>query len=102
MNNPRLEAEGLEVNMVGSFNPKIFHPAWFGKFDVITEADLQESTVRIVSNDIADIEMRGIRIVCMKDRLSIATTDPTRYEMMQDWLLLIFGLLPHIPLMSLG
>jgi hypothetical protein len=76
--------------------------ARFQKFEVITEADLQESSVRIVSNDVADIEMRGIRIVCLKDRLSIGTHDPSRYEMMQDWLSLIIVLLPHTPVTALG
>jgi hypothetical protein len=102
MSIPIQEAEALEIVSLGSFNPKILHPAWFQKFDIITEADLQESTVRVVSNDVADFEMKGIKIQCLKERLSIGTGDPTRYEMMQDWLLMIFTLLPHVPVTSVG
>ncbi|SRR5260221_4884387 len=102
MSTPIQESEGLEIVCIGSFNPKIFHPAWFRNFEIITEADMQESTVRMVSSDVADIEMKGIRIQCLKERFTAGTADPTRYEMMQDWVLLIFSMLPHIPLTMLG
>jgi hypothetical protein len=102
MNTPSQESEGLEVICVGSFNPKIFHPAWFRKFEIISEADMQDAVVRMVSSDVADIEMKGIRIQCVKEKLTAGTSDPTRYEMMQDWLLSIFSLLPHIPMTMLG
>jgi|HubBroStandDraft_6_1064221.scaffolds.fasta_scaffold794539_1 hypothetical protein len=102
MNVPESEAEGIEIVLLGSFNPKIFHPAWFRRYDLINEADVEESTVRLVTNDISDIEIRGIRSVCVKDRMSLGSSDPSRYEMIHDWLLEIFRLLPHMPITSLG
>src|ERR1700730_13351449 len=102
MNLPESEAEGMEIVLLGSFNPKILHPAWFRRYDLINEADVEASTVRLITNDISDIEMRGIHTVCLKDRMSLGSSDPSRYEMIRDWLLQIFRLLPHTPITSLG
>lgn len=102
MNVPASEAEGIEVVLLGSFNPKILHPAWFRRYDLINEADVEESTVRLVTNDVSDIEMRGIRCICLKDRFTLGSGDPSRYEMIHDWLLEIFRLLPHTPVTALG
>src|SRR5260221_1037799 len=102
MNAPTPEEEGLEVVLLGSFNPKIFHPAWFRRYDLINEADLEDATVRIVTNDVSDIEMRGIHLICLKDRMSLGSGDPSRYDMIRDWLLEILRLIPHMPLTALG
>jgi hypothetical protein len=102
MNVPESEAEGIEIVLLGSFNPKIFHPAWFRRYDLINEADVEDSTVRLVTNDVSDIEMRGIHSVCIKNRMSLSSDDPSRYEMIHDWLLEIFRLLPHMPITALG
>jgi len=102
MNVPTSEAEAIEVVLLGSFNPKILHPTWFRRYDLINEADVEESTVRLVTNDVSDTEMRGIRCICVKERMSLSSGDPSRYEMIHDWLSEIFRLLPHTPVTALG
>ena len=37
-----IEAEGLDVIVVGSFNPAIFHPEWFLRHNLIGDQDSKD------------------------------------------------------------
>lgn len=102
MSTPTLEEEALELVLLGSFNPRIFHPAWFLRYELIAEADLGASDVQIVNNNISQVTIRGVQIVCVNERFSFATMDPSRFEMMHDWMLKVLALLPHTPLTAAG
>jgi len=40
------EAEGLDVVLVGSFNPAIFHPEWFFRQGIVAEQDAKEAIIQ--------------------------------------------------------
>lgn len=50
---PPPEILGVEIVLVGSFNPKIFHPAWFAAQKLISQEAADESNVEVVTNDIS-------------------------------------------------
>ena len=56
------EAEGLDVVLVGSFNPAIFHPEWFFRQRIVSEQDSKEAKVQDVSGEITIVQIGGILI----------------------------------------
>src|SRR5277367_2125336 len=102
MINPTSEEEGLEVVLVGSFNPRIISPGWLSRFEFITDAELTACNVRMANNEVSHFDARGVQILCLKERINFITSDPSRFEMMQDWILNIFNLLPHTPMTAAG
>lgn len=96
------EAEGLDVVVVGSFNPAIFHPEWFLRHDLIAEEDAKEATVKLVSNEISEVYLCGLRLVCVSNRFSLGTSNISQSARLQDLLLNIFTLLPHLPVTACG
>jgi hypothetical protein len=96
------EAEGLDVVVVGSFNPAIFHPEWFLRHGLIAEEDAKEATVNLVSREVSDVLLCGLRLVCISERLSLGTSNISQSARLQDLLLNIFTLLPHVPVTACG
>ena len=96
------EAEGLDVVLVGSFNPAIFHPEWFFRQGIVTEQDAKEAKIQDVSSEITIVQMCGILIQCVSDRFSLGTKNISNAERMQDLIRQTFGLLSHTPITACG
>jgi hypothetical protein len=53
MSNRQAELEGLTIVVVGSFNPAIFHPAWFSRCNLIRQEEADSAKVEIVHSEVA-------------------------------------------------
>ncbi len=96
------ESEGLELIAVGSLNAAIFHPQWFLNQKLIGEQEAAQAEVKVVSSQVSDIVIGEIHIVCVADRLSVATENIAYAEKVHDLAIGILALLPHTPLRSCG
>lgn len=96
------EAESLDIVVVGAFNPAIFHPDWFLRQKLIGEEDAKEAKIKLVSNEVSEVQLCGLRLVCISERLSIGTSNISQAARMQDLLANIFTLLSHIPVTACG
>jgi len=96
------EAEGLDLVLVGSFNPAIFHPEWLFRQGIITEQDAKEANVQNVSSEITVLQMGGIRLQCISHQFSLLTTNISHAERMQDLIRQTFSLLSHTPISACG
>ena len=96
------EAEGLDVVVVGSFNPAIFHPEWFLRQGFIGEEDAKEAKVKVVSSEVSDVQLGGLKLVCIPERLSLGTSNISQAAKLQDMLIQIFTSLSHIPVTACG
>src|SRR5436190_24153380 len=92
------EAEGLEVVVVGSFNPAIFHPEWFLRQKLIGDQDAKDAKVNVVSGEVTDLQLCGMKVMCVPDRFSLGTSNVSHAARMQDLLTQMFTLLPHTPI----
>jgi hypothetical protein len=102
VNNRTPEAEGLEVVVVGSFNPAIFHPEWFLRQDLIGDQDAKDAATKVVSRNVTDVELCGIRLVCIPERVVLSTSNISQAPRIQDLLVRILMLLPHTPVSACG
>jgi hypothetical protein len=103
-NNPIPAVEGLEVVMIGAFNPAIFHPEWFLRQKLISEEEAKSSETHInaMGRDVADVHLCGMKLFCMNDRFSLNTANISKAARMQDLLLQVFTTLSHIPITACG
>lgn len=99
---PTPEAEGLDVVLVGSFNPAIFHPEWFFRQGIIAEQDAKEANVKDVSGEVTVVQLCGMLLQCVSDRFSLGTMNISGAERMQDLILNTFTLLSHTPITACG
>ena len=49
----KAELSGINIVMLGSFNPKIFQPAWFAANELIRNLEAEEADTQIIHNDIS-------------------------------------------------
>lgn len=96
------EAEGLEVVLVGAFNPAIFHPEWFVRQGIIADQDAKAAVVQEVSAEVTLVQVCGIQLQCLSDRFSLATTNISHAERIQDLLRQTFSRLSHTPIVACG
>lgn len=103
-NNPIPAAEGLEVVVIGAFNPAIFHPEWFLRQKIVSEEETKspESHVNVVGREVTEIQLCGMKLLCLNDRFSLNTTNISKAARMQDLLLQVFTILSHIPITACG
>jgi hypothetical protein len=53
MNPPKPEIEGVGIVLVGSFNPRIFQPAWFAAENLIREEEEQAAKIELIHRQVA-------------------------------------------------
>ena len=104
LNNPTPAAEGLEIVVLGSFNPGIFHPEWFLHQKLIDqeEADSDKTSVNVVGREVTEIQICGIKLQSVSDRLIVSTSNVSQAARIEDLILQIFVLLSHIPVTACG
>ena len=88
--------------LVGKFNPAIFSPAWFSKFNIITDREFEVSETEVIVPQLSKFSVEHLSIQCEVSRFQISwTSEPTIRVL--DTALQIFGdLLPHTPLNAFG
>jgi hypothetical protein len=96
------EAEGLDVVLVGSFNPAIFHPEWFFRQGIVSEQDAKEAKIQDVGAEITVLQICGIQLQCLGDRFSLGTQNISNAERIQDLIRQTFSLLSHTPITACG
>lgn len=96
------QTENLNVVLVGSFNPAIFHPEWFLRQGIISDADLEKAVVEGVSPEISRCQFSGMSLEVLQDHLTLQTRDVSRQPILQDVILAILEKLPHTPIRACG
>lgn len=101
---PLVEADRLFLVCLGSFNPAIFHPQWFVRMNLIAEADGRDDAaeIKVISPDVADIVVAGMTVQCLPDRLTFGTSNPGRFEQLQELIIKTLETLPHTPVTACG
>jgi hypothetical protein len=96
------EISGLGIVLLGSFNPKIFHPAWFAAHHLIRELEAEEAKIEIVHNDITIFELDWFRLEVTRERFNIFTEQEAYFEPLTDLVIGTFSLLCHTPIAKMG
>jgi hypothetical protein len=99
----------LSIVFVGSFNPRIFHPAWFEREGLISPdeetASLAETKRNgpLVTPDLSRCEIgEDLTVECLTNRLSINAATTLGEERLRALAAAILSKLPHTPITVVG
>jgi hypothetical protein len=99
---PLPELDGTSLVLVGAFNPRIFHPAWFVRNGLLPEGTESSANVEIVNNDVCAFETDSFRLEVLSDRLMLQSMSAPAAESLRDLLVGTFRILRHTPVKLVG
>jgi hypothetical protein len=95
-------ADNASIVLIGSFNPGIFHPAWFEKQELLPSTETQNAKIEVISNEIAVFTMSWVRIEVIGNRFVAKTADESKYGPLRDLVVGTFKLLEFTPVTQVG
>ena len=69
---------------------------------MVYDQDATEAKIEMVSVQVTDVQLSGWRLLCVSDRLSLATSNMSQAAPIQDFLAQLFTFLPHTPVTACG
>ena len=96
------QSEGVSIVLVGSFNPSIFTPAWFGLNKLLSNSEVSNANLKLAHRDFTDFSIDWLHVTVTMDRFTVETYQAP-YIRMPDLVVRTFNdLLNHTPLKALG
>jgi hypothetical protein len=99
---PTLEGEEISIVLIGDFNAKIFHPAWFALEGLIRRSEAEEAVVEIVHRDVASFRLDWVAVDVGPDRFSAKIRSAAFRISLRDLVAGTFSTLRHTPTRQLG
>lgn len=96
------DIQGMNVVLVGSFNPKIFHPAWFASQQLIRKKEAEDANIEVITPAVAKFNLEWMRLQVIQEQFVVETEQEPYYEMVRDLIIGAFNLLNHTPINMLG
>lgn len=97
-----IKVESAAIVLLGSFNPKIFHPSWLASENMVTKQEAESAEVSVVHPEVTAFTMNKIQYEVTRDRFVIQSTYSPSFNVMKDLVLGMFGLLHYTPVHALG
>ncbi|MGQ0602265.1 MAG: hypothetical protein ACT4QE_11315 [Anaerolineales bacterium] len=97
---PELQAHSIVL--LGTFNPVLFHPAWFAYNNLISQPHADSAKVEIIHPKAAIFKTEWLHINVLDDRFHASTIDASAFESLRDLVFGVFKLLAYIPLRAMG
>ena len=94
--------QSLSIVFLGSFNPAIVHPSWFGASELLTPAEVEDATVEVVHAEVAQFTSDWLTVSCTRSRFALATSHTSHFEPLRDLAVATLSLLSHTPVTQLG
>ncbi len=96
------EISGVDIVVLGDFNPTIFSPRWFSAHELLRESVADSAQVQVIHPEISDFRADWLHLQVRRDRFLMSTTQAP-YVRLRDLVMRIFSeFLPHTPLRAFG
>src|SRR5688572_6290341 len=99
---PLAEYDQSSIVMLGSFNSRIFHPAWFVRHALLPPEAESESKIDLISNDLAMFQTDWCRVEVMNERFAVHSLATPAVESLRDLAQATFEILRHTPISKVG
>ena len=100
--NPRRKIYGHTIVLVGSFNPKIFHPAWFASQELIGKKESDDAEIQIIHQDLATFQLNWLKFQVTREKMIAETIQDGFLEPLRDLVLGTLQILHHTPVTAVG
>lgn len=97
-----LDWQRTSLVLVGDFNPKIYHPAWFAAQELISSSEAEAATVEVLNHDVCIIKTAWLRLEVFRERFLAMPLENGRDEEVRDLAVGAFRILKHTPVRMLG
>jgi len=98
-----LELSGVAVVGLGSFNPAIFHPAWFQQNGLLADTDVEHALQQlVVTPQLTAFTGGWLSAQVTVEQAVFSTVEEARELELRDLAKNVFELLPHTPVNALG
>jgi hypothetical protein len=94
--------DSVSVVLVGSFNPRIFHPAWFAAENLIAKADADTAEVALMHPAAAAISLGPFELRVFSERFVATSAEALHYLPLRDLIVGTFTILRHTPVRAVG
>lgn len=99
---PTEEIKGVSVVFNGTFNPKIFQPAWFSSEKLLPQTEADSVTNLVVTQDFTTFSLPWLQVRVTGEQFSAMTTQESHFEPLRDLTIGAFKILRHTPVQQLG
>ena len=96
------DQQASSIVFIGSFNPKIFQPAWFVKEGLIQKQEGDEADIEIMHNEFVSFGLHWLKLTVTRDKFQVATSQESFYEFLRDLAFGTFKVLKHTPISQMG
>ena len=100
--NTKPDVQTLSIVLVGNFNPRIFHPSWLAKHELIRNHEADNADIELSHNDVSIFSLEWLKLQVMLDKFSTITEQEPYFEVTRDLVCGIFRLLEHTPISGIG
>ncbi|WP_020161266.1 hypothetical protein [Methylobacter marinus] len=102
MNHWEILNEEASIVLVGNMNPKIFHPEWFIRKEIVAEWDYSKDEI-ISLPDMSQMDvLNGCKISVLLNKFSMRSSLESEYLSMRDLVIHTFSLLSETPILQMG
>ena len=98
----RCELDGVNVVLLGNFNPRIFQPAWFAHYGLIRIEEAETAENVVVFPELTTFTAAWLTVQVTSERFQASTADAGHFEALRDLVLGTFRLLEHTPFDKMG
>jgi hypothetical protein len=99
---PAPESEDIALVLIGALNPAIFHPEWFVRHDLLSEGEVREAEVKVISPQVCDLTFHDFGFQALQNRLTVRTVDVSKAPKLIDLIQGVLTKLPHTPINAVG
>jgi hypothetical protein len=96
------QIDNASIVLLGSFNPQIYQPVWFGSQGLIRSQEAEKANIGIIHADVADFTSDWLRVQVTKERFFAGNTEAGHWQQLMDLVLGTFRILEHTPVTALG
>jgi len=95
-------SEEASIVLVGNMNPKIFHPEWFIRKEIVEEWDYTNDEV-INLPDLSQIELPNSRkVLATLNQFSVRSSQASEHLFLKDFINHTFSFLSEMPIRQIG
>ena len=96
------ELSGVQIVVLGKFNPAIFAPAWFALNGLLRESVTANAQVQVIHPQVADFTADWLHLKVTSERFEV-TTQQAPYERLRDLVVRVLSeCLYHTPVTAFG
>jgi hypothetical protein len=92
----------MVVVLIGSFNPTIFQPAWFARYELIRQAEADAAEVKLITPQLAHFSTDWLELMVTRERFSAFDRNGGLELLLRDLVRSTFTLLDHTPITAMG